>query len=408
MSGQNLTLTASDGTEFVVERRVAEHSALIKDLLRDIAVDSDDEIPQGTNVPITEVDSQVLQKVLEWCRQRVAPDPARETGPWTHMDEQMEQIDNSMLIKIIKASNYLDIKALLEQSQDVASNRIRGKSPEDIKSMFRIQEYAVPPNLDFSSSASSETVTLLPYTSNFHATVTAAWQVRHMLQQILPNELANPIASSGYSPWWVKRRVDERTYHASDFSHPSVAGLYLSTDPIPYPPSEFVKMRPRRIVFQTRAADQGWVSWGGEGTFNNSHTWFEASILRPLTDRVASSGNFTALEDDEKLSEPFRNAESAREMLNEKGWDFVYSDNGEFTWRVCNNITAQREFQDYRNEWRRSVDTVVQDPRALGEGKGFLDLLEPGHLVVLWARAEYGGWVHYVEAATVEIELELL
>ncbi|EAQ87524.1 predicted protein [Chaetomium globosum CBS 148.51] len=62
-----------------------------------------------------------------------------------------------------------------------------------------------------------------------------------------------------------------------------VAGLYLTSPPLlAATPHRNQKIRVRWVSFQTRGADQGCASLGGEGTYHNSHTWYAASILRPI------------------------------------------------------------------------------------------------------------------------------
>lgn len=197
--------------------------------------------------------------------------------------------------------------------------------------------------------------------------------------------------SFGYNPCLQKRRDDEEEY-TTEYDETEggygIAALYLSSQRIP---TGLRITTPRRIVFQTRAADQGFASFGGEGTFGNSHTWFEASILKPW----AGSGGHT-IEADTALEEVFDgdntwwDVSHARGDLRSNGWDFVEGENGRLTWKVCNNLTACATFRNYRVEWTRGVATEVEDERAVGRGEGFLKLLKPGYKVVLWARAEVG------------------
>lgn len=147
---------------------------------------------------------------------------------------------------------------------------------------------------------------ILPFSQAFHATVEDADEVRSILERKLPPELALQIASlAGYNPWLAARRVLEREYHVSDLENPAdeyrITGLYLSTRPIPENGRRIV---PQRIVFQTRAADQGWADAGGYFDFHNSHTWFEASILRPYPLDAKGDTQNEALED--ALPNPWR------------------------------------------------------------------------------------------------------
>ncbi|KAK2612299.1 hypothetical protein QQS21_001725 [Conoideocrella luteorostrata] len=238
----------------------------------------------------------------------------------------------------------------------------------------------------------------LPYHVPFHPTVQESRIVRHILEKCVPTEIALLIMHLGYSPWLARRRAEAKEYQ-SLAPEPNIAGIYLSTTtPIPR------GFRSNRIIFQTRAADQGWATFGGEGTFNNSHTWFDASILRPLAPRAQENEHMVL---EHAMANEWNDIASARDALHERGWTFVVSQDGSITWRVCNNVTAEENHRNYRVEWARGVPTQVENELAEGKGEGFLELLQPGCIVVLWARAEEHLWCNKVSAATIEIELDV-
>lgn len=224
----------------------------------------------------------------------------------------------------------------------------------------------------------------LPYTQPFHQTPQESLEARRALERKVPAELAGLAVDFGYNPWVVKRN-DELCKFATQNrripTDPSVTGWYLCTDPLP---TSYTKIIPQRIIFQTRAADQGWATFGGDGTFENSHTWFEASIIRPMSPSTPAGPE--GLEDCKHGR--WTDVEDARMAINACGWDFAHDPDGRVSWKVCNNITASKEFRNYHVEWRRDVETEVEDERAKGKGKGFLESLTAGSIVVLWARAE--------------------
>ncbi|KAI0474744.1 hypothetical protein F4859DRAFT_514594 [Xylaria cf. heliscus] len=180
--------------------------------------------------------------------------------------------------------------------------------------------------------------------------------------------------------------------------HASVAGLYLTVATLSIP---HTIARPKSITFQMKGADQGWATFGGNGTYENSHTWYEASILRP---RSRTSTAVALINPD--LGN-FRNPGKARKPLRNQGWDMVRSNRTVF-WRVHNNITACSEYRDYRVDRVAGIPTKIDDPRAMGDGQGFLELLRPDDIVVLWARAEEQAWVNKIREATIEIVYEVL
>ncbi|KAI9741840.1 MAG: hypothetical protein M1834_000228 [Cirrosporium novae-zelandiae] len=150
MSGVQLTLMSSDGETITVDRAVAEKSVLIKNLLEDIPGTSED-------IPIPNVTGSVLKKVIEWCEHHKADPPApndddsdsrKKTTDIEEWDSKFMAVDQEMLFEIILAANYLDIKALLDTGCKVVANMIKGKTPEEIRKTFNIQNDFTPEEED--------------------------------------------------------------------------------------------------------------------------------------------------------------------------------------------------------------------------------------------------------------------
>lgn len=219
----------------------------------------------------------------------------------------------------------------------------------------------------------------------------------------VPMEIALMILSSAsYHPWQSNTKQSEATYRADEFWRPgpeaSVAGLYLTLATLSVP---YDIARAKSITLQMKGADQGWADNGGKGNYHNSHTWYEASILRPES-KVSAAAALTSID-----MGNFRTPGEARDYLRNHGWAMVES-NGTVVWRVHNNITACSEYRHYRADWVAGVPTEVDDPRAMGDGQGFLELLRPDDVVALWARAEQQAWINKIQEATIEIEYKVL
>ncbi|KAF4592484.1 ubiquitin-protein ligase [Ophiocordyceps camponoti-floridani] len=394
MADQIIMLQTSNGVEIKITRQAAERSVLIHNIMHDV--------PnwQHEAIPMANVNDKVLRRVVDWCEHHQAH-TRTDPGALDDWDAEFMQLDVDMLFDLILAANYLEIEQLLELGCSTVASMIHDKSFEEMATLLKVPRDAIVPASD--PEPEPEATDLLPYTRPPRPTAQDAFDARLLLQSRLPPELAIIIVNRAYPSWIVARRVERGVYHADDFNHLSIAGFYLNTRQIPMEPGSFCA---RSIVFQTRAADQGWATWGGEGTFHNSHTWFEASILRPLrgTQRARHEGE---LEHEELPKRTWQYPHLAREAFNDRGWDFVYKENGKVTWRVSNNLTARSHDRDYRVEWRRGVDTVRESKEAQGGGKGFLERLRPGDMVVLWARAEQRAWQNRVAAATIEIEYVL-
>jgi len=147
-----VSLTSSDGADITVERAVVERSILIKNLLEDLPDASTTE-----SIPIPNVNEAVLRKVLEWCEHH-KNDPAassdddsdsrKKSTDIEEWDQKYMSVDQEMLFEIILAANYLDIKALLDVGCKTVANMIKGKSPEEIRKTFNIQNDFTPEEED--------------------------------------------------------------------------------------------------------------------------------------------------------------------------------------------------------------------------------------------------------------------
>ncbi|KAJ9482804.1 E3 ubiquitin ligase complex SCF subunit [Penicillium thymicola] len=144
-----ITLTSSDGVDISVERTTAERSVLIKNMLEDLG-------DSGEAIPIPNVNEAVLKKVIEWCEHHKNDPPSasddddnrRKTTDIDEWDQKFMQVDQEMLFEIILAANYLDIKALLDVGCKTVANMIKGKSPEEIRKTFNIQNDFTPEEED--------------------------------------------------------------------------------------------------------------------------------------------------------------------------------------------------------------------------------------------------------------------
>jgi len=143
-----ITLTSNDGANITVDRAVAERSMLIKNMMEDLGEENID-----SAVPIPNVNEQVLKKVIEWCEhhkndpvttQDDDSDSRKKTTDIEEWDQKFMQVDQEMLFEIILASNYLDIKPLLDVGCKTVANMIKGKSPEEIRKTFNITNDFTP------------------------------------------------------------------------------------------------------------------------------------------------------------------------------------------------------------------------------------------------------------------------
>ncbi|CAN0914267.1 SKP1-like protein 1A [Linum grandiflorum] len=127
-----ITLISSDDQIFEVEESVAKESQTIKHMIEDDCA--------GGDIPLPNVESKILAKVIEYCKKHIETDAA-ELKQW---DEDFAKVDHAILFDLILAANYLDIKGLLDLTCQTVADMIKGKSPEEIRTMFNIKNDFTP------------------------------------------------------------------------------------------------------------------------------------------------------------------------------------------------------------------------------------------------------------------------
>ncbi|ODV87130.1 hypothetical protein CANARDRAFT_194246 [[Candida] arabinofermentans NRRL YB-2248] len=150
---RKIVIITSDGERFEVERKVAEKSILIKNMLKNLLPvegeeddDYDEDDDEPIEVPTQNVRSAVMKNILHWCehyKDHTFPDDeqdddSKKSAPIDAWDKNFLNVDQEMLYEIILASNYLNIKPLLNSGCKVVAEMIRGKSPEEIRKTFNI------------------------------------------------------------------------------------------------------------------------------------------------------------------------------------------------------------------------------------------------------------------------------
>ena len=149
---QTVVLVSGEGEKFTVERKIAERSLLLKNYLNDMHdnnIDSDEDESEEEEdndeivMPVPNVRSSVLQKVIEWAEHHKNSnfpdeddDDSRKSAPVDAWDREFLKVDQEMLYEIILAANYLNIKPLLDAGCKVVAEMIRGRSPEEIRRTF--------------------------------------------------------------------------------------------------------------------------------------------------------------------------------------------------------------------------------------------------------------------------------
>eukprot|EP00245_Coleochaete_scutata_P013156 TRINITY_DN5266_c0_g1_i1.p1 TRINITY_DN5266_c0_g1~~TRINITY_DN5266_c0_g1_i1.p1 ORF type:complete len:159 (+),score=46.99 TRINITY_DN5266_c0_g1_i1:147-623(+) len=135
-------LKSSDDEMFVVPEQVANESLTIKNLIEDSGADNP--------IPLPNVTSKILAKVIEYCKYHCEGGKGDETKPAMTEDElkswdaEFVKVDQPTLFDLILAANYLNIKSLLDLTCQTVADMIKGKSPEEIRKTFNIKNDFTP------------------------------------------------------------------------------------------------------------------------------------------------------------------------------------------------------------------------------------------------------------------------
>ncbi|CAL9089698.1 unnamed protein product [Musa acuminata var. zebrina] len=174
---KTIMLKSSDGEVFEVDEAVAMESQTIKHMIEDDCAEN--------GIPLPNVTSAILAKVIEYCRKHVEASAAAaskssddgskptddEIKSW---DAEFVKVDQATLFDLIlvrylnassslivlysyyvafivsmiwwciQAANYLNIKGLLDLTCQTVADMIKGKTPEEIRKTFNIKNDFTP------------------------------------------------------------------------------------------------------------------------------------------------------------------------------------------------------------------------------------------------------------------------
>lgn len=141
---QMVTLVASDGEKFTVPFKVARLSRMIRE-----AIGEDDEIED--EFPIPKINSSTLRLVVEYCTKYTeTPMDSIDTPLKGDTIEEIvtpewyakwcKDMDRETVFNLVAAANYLDIKPLLDLTCLGVAVAIKGKSVDELRSIFNLPD----------------------------------------------------------------------------------------------------------------------------------------------------------------------------------------------------------------------------------------------------------------------------
>ena len=136
MAADLVMLQSSDMHNFATTLANAEMSATLKDLIDDAGIEN--------IIPLPQIDGETLRCVIEYCNEFVGkevPNRNAENTTLNNWEESfVKNLDQDQQFRLIMASNYLDVKGLLDMMCCNTANGIKGKTPEELRKMFGITE----------------------------------------------------------------------------------------------------------------------------------------------------------------------------------------------------------------------------------------------------------------------------
>ncbi|KAJ4822033.1 hypothetical protein Tsubulata_001613 [Turnera subulata] len=140
-SSKKIPLKSSDGVTFEVEEAVALQSPVIEKIIKEGLTDNEGAI----EVPsVKGIKGDILAKVIEYLKKHLEEE---DTDAITYYDAASKEwrrefvnVDTSTLSGLLLAANDLQIMSLLNLTSEVLCDMIKGKSPEEVRTLFNIKE----------------------------------------------------------------------------------------------------------------------------------------------------------------------------------------------------------------------------------------------------------------------------
>ena len=147
--GTNIKIATVDSPQNFIEvpLEIAYMSITLKNMIDDFGGNCD------TVIPLHNVNANTYKQVIEWCTYHYEnPDKPSdeededkkkkiELSDW---DKIFYNQDQSVIFELILASNYLDIKPMLDAGCKTIANMIKNKTVEEIRKTFNIKNDFTP------------------------------------------------------------------------------------------------------------------------------------------------------------------------------------------------------------------------------------------------------------------------
>lgn len=162
MAENYVALVSSDGRQFIVPKKAAYMSTTLKNMLDTEQEVDENSLPmdevfvspprpglrEGLHkmvvVPLPNVHTDVLASVIEYCQYHAIDSEKDSDHRRAMFDDLFLGARDGVLMELLVAANYLDIKPLLDLVAKTIADMIRGKSVEEIRTIFGITNDLTP------------------------------------------------------------------------------------------------------------------------------------------------------------------------------------------------------------------------------------------------------------------------
>jgi len=150
LSGKNIKLQCQGdegpGEELTVDEEVAKMSKIVKEMLHDLA---DGGMPADTAIPL-KIQPDVMKEVVKYCVNYLQNPPPKEDEATKKLElnewdkKFCEALDQKKLFAVILASNFLDVKPLLDVTCLFVALKLKSMTPEEIRKEYNITKEFTP------------------------------------------------------------------------------------------------------------------------------------------------------------------------------------------------------------------------------------------------------------------------
>jgi S-phase kinase-associated protein 1 len=146
---EKLILVSKEGDKIETNYySMKKYSKLISTIL-----DEDDDDTEEREIPLTNVTKDILELIIKFCDYHYHHEDMKEidkplngklcdiVSKW---DYEFISIEQNIIFELILGANYMDIQSLLDLSCAKVASLIKGKTPEEIRLQFNIENDFTP------------------------------------------------------------------------------------------------------------------------------------------------------------------------------------------------------------------------------------------------------------------------